>query len=166
MRMFGRLLMFKNESNFYLKGLGPYGGLRVPDLYHAEYNKVTGEVAIFLEDLSPLTPTDQGTGMSTEDTKLVLTKLAGFHAAYWGLDGSSTTPDLSEAVGVDNPTTLNLFADFFAKSAPKFCPEISKAVDMEFTPEFQSLVMDTILPNVKSYTDSKWMTDGRPQTLL
>ena len=64
--------------------------LRVPKCYFSHHNPETGSYALLLEDLAPAVVGDQINGCHAAQTRLAISELAKFHAAWWN------SPNLQE----------------------------------------------------------------------
>lgn len=164
-RLYGRLCLFQNEVNFYKHNVGPKGGLRVPDCLFANYDPLSGEATLFLEDLSPLVPVDQNVGWTIDEAKSVLSTAARFHAHYWDADYASSDEGLSSLLSGTHRPTLERLEALYLKNVDKFAPAVEKHLDLSVSKTTNSFLVDVVKPNVKAVTDSAFFMCDRPFTL-
>eukprot|EP00037_Helgoeca_nana_P004234 m.43984 g.43984 ORF g.43984 m.43984 type:complete len:509 (+) comp14878_c0_seq1:67-1593(+) len=165
-RLTGRLCFFKSEVDFYNKNLGEFGGIRTPDCYFAEYNRMTGEVTLFLEDLTAtrLTTVDVGNGWTVEQAKDVLSVAAKLHGRYWGMGNTTTTPDLSETVSIRHRPTLEICAEMYRRNVDAMAPIVKKVLGIEMSDAFLDFVRES-KPHMDTLTDSCYFTLDQTLTL-
>lgn len=165
-RLTGRLCFFKSEVDFYNKNLGEFGGIRTPDCYFAEYNRMTGEVTLFLEDLTAtrLTTVDVGNGWTVEQAKEVLSVAAKLHGRYWGMGNMTTTPDLSETVSIRHRPTLEICAEMYRRNVDAMAPIVKKVLGIEMSDAFLDFVRGS-KPHMDTLTDSCYFTLDQTLTL-
>ncbi len=73
---------YEREVTFY-RELARDIPLRMPDALVAELDPSTGDMVLVMEDLAPLTPTDQLAGLTLSQAESALDGLARFHSSMW-----------------------------------------------------------------------------------
>lgn len=75
--------MYGREVAFY-RSIAPQIAVRVPDCYHAEIDRASGDFVLLLEDLGTLRVGDQVGGCTAAEARLVIRGIARLHASTWG----------------------------------------------------------------------------------
>lgn len=123
-RLFGRLFCFETEVEMYKKKVLMEATISTPDCYFAEYDRLSGDVAIFLEDMTPRATVDQLTGWTEHECKGVLVDLARLHARFWGSCASEPLLSSWRFVSFDNPQLCELGKDMYQKNAETVIPTV------------------------------------------
>ncbi|MEM7292414.1 MAG: phosphotransferase [Pseudomonadota bacterium] len=79
--MLDALNTFENEVRFY-QTLGKHRDIPVPRCYAAEYDKLSSDFVVLLEDMSAARA-GSWDGGAVNDTRIALVHLANIHAAFW-----------------------------------------------------------------------------------
>ena len=77
-----RLNYFEREIRFYTE-LAPESPIRTPELIYGAMDSENKRYVMIMEDCSYCTPADQQQGLTYEQTKIVVSKMADFHARWW-----------------------------------------------------------------------------------
>ncbi len=106
--------VYRREVAFYDR-VAPHCPLRTPKALVAALAEDSTDFVLVLEDLAPLAPGDQLTGLTVEQAGRVVDELAGFHAWSWRdtglLDGlADTFPPIDSPAG---QVTAQTWAQFF-----------------------------------------------------
>lgn len=76
------LRTYEREVKFYLEAAATVE-IRVPRCYHGEWDPVSGDFALVLEDMAPAEPGDQVAGCGVEAAELAVVELARLHGPRW-----------------------------------------------------------------------------------
>lgn len=110
-RTIGRMMgLYERESRFYAE-LASRVPVRVPNCFVNVAEPETDSWALVLEDLAPLVPGDQVAGADPERARLVVERLARFHARFAASPELDELPWMPTLVG---PTTASIVPMFEA----------------------------------------------------
>eukprot|EP00036_Acanthoecidae_sp_10tr_P000447 CAMPEP_0182938324 /NCGR_PEP_ID=MMETSP0105_2-20130417/43643_1 /TAXON_ID=81532 ORGANISM="Acanthoeca-like sp., Strain 10tr" /NCGR_SAMPLE_ID=MMETSP0105_2 /ASSEMBLY_ACC=CAM_ASM_000205 /LENGTH=450 /DNA_ID=CAMNT_0025077611 /DNA_START=104 /DNA_END=1456 /DNA_ORIENTATION=- len=170
-RLFGRLAMFENENMFYDLGLGGRAGVGTAQCYFCHYSLVSGEIVLFLRELSDYDARPQRVGWSAEEAKTALLTYAKLHAYYWRANETDVDVgvDLTRLMSSADRVTLGLYQWFVEKSAPKFAKTMEEHIfqnTRQFSPECVTFIEDILTPNCNVVTDSGFFSLDRPLTVV
>jgi hypothetical protein len=74
---------YEREVCFYQQ-IAPTVDIRVPQCFHAEWDAVSGDFVLLMEDLAPATQGNQITGCDIEQARVAVLELAKLHGPRWG----------------------------------------------------------------------------------
>lgn len=168
-RMFGRWMLFANETTFYSEKIGDRAGFRTAECFFADYSRVTGEVTLFLEDLSHLTSVGYEVGWTVPQAKAMISSAAKLHAHYWEFDPSKTSldgPDLSRLIAMHNPPVVKVFNQLVNTNAPLMAPLLKDELGVEISDKYVSLLNDDIVPNLDVIRETGFFVLDRKLTVV
>jgi len=117
---------YEVEVNFY-RHLAPGLEVRVPRCYHAEFDPVTADFVLLLEDVAPARQGDQLSGCSPDQAALAVAELPRLHAPRWG------DPRLGDLDWLDrsNDEATAFTAELVAGMFPGFCSRYEGRIDAD-----------------------------------
>jgi len=113
-----QLNAYERETRFYME-VAPHIPMRTPRLIYGAADAENERYVLILEDCSHCAPIDQVKGLDVPLSRMIATKLADFHAAYWDAPSLSSfgwlprprSPEMQATVGI-----LRTSVDACAKS--------------------------------------------------
>ena len=139
-RMSKRLALYRREYDFY-RYLGSRSPLRIPVLYHAQFEPGSHRFVLVLEDLAGMQVVDQIAGAAPAQASRAIRALARLHGTFWN---RTHEPPLATAYDSTNPRlrpivqtvylaslvrTLEHFGDFFSSTTR----QLAEAFGMNLT---------------------------------
>lgn len=100
-RLFAQFGLYRREVGFY-RDLRRSTPIPTPACYASNYDSVTGDFTLLLEDLSPARAGDRAGGLTPEQAKLAVEAAARMHAHWW------MDPTLTGLDWLPTPTTQHL----------------------------------------------------------
>ena len=83
--------IYERETNFY-RQVAPHGIVPAPRCFASEYDPVSGESVLLLEDLAGYREGDQVVGCTADQARTIIDTIVPLHLRYWGF---RMTPELS-----------------------------------------------------------------------
>jgi ecdysteroid kinase len=156
------LRSYEIEVSFY-RSLLPTLDVRVPHCYHADYDPVTADFLLLLEDVAPACQGDQLTGCSVDQAAIAVNELPGLHAPRWGdraLERLDWLHRNSEESGAFLATLISgMFPGFCDRYADRLDGDVVKLAE-RMTQGLRTLVADRPRPWTVTHGDY------RPDNLL
>ena len=168
-RVIGRLCFLKTEVEFYTKNLLGRCGIPTPACYFANYDKLSGESVLFLEDLSSAWYSiSQDEAWTLPQAKHVISTVAKQHAHYWGAEQRllSDFPELSEIPSCLDPMTLDVTFDMAMQNIDDYVPKVKEILDVELSDTMKEFMLGLLKPMMRACADTGYFAMGRPLTLV
>lgn len=127
-----RLLTFElnqTEVRFYQE-IAPQVQLRTPHLYYSAADPDTSKTVLLLEDIAGARAGDNVAGGSTNEARLAVRQIAGFHAHWWesrGLQEITWLPSITGQRLLDQKTFRRRWAIFTDKLGSRIPPSLRQA---------------------------------------
>ena len=147
------LNLYEIETSFY-KHLSSRCSARVPDVFYSEYDSVSKDGTIFLEDMHPAKQIPQMNGCSEFEVKKILKEAAALHKSFWNDEKLLTYPWLTYSVSEDRKK-------FVADLLPVVYPEWKRRYKGRINEEIFDMG-DELIANYKKYSEA----NAGPMTLV
>jgi hypothetical protein len=107
---------YEREVKLFVE-LAPTVDIRMPHCYHAEWDAVTNDYVVLLEDMSPAEQGDQLAGCSLERAELAVRELTRLHGPRWN---DPTLADVGWLAGNEPSSNLDGYGAVWAMVFPGF----------------------------------------------
>lgn len=150
---------YEREVKFY-KEIQPTVDIRVPQCHFADWNDVTGDFVLVMEDMAPAEQGDQITGCSLAEAEVAVDELAKLHGPRWNDDSLFAVDWLqrraSPADGEQLNTIVSMMFPGFAAALGERVQEETGGKGMAFLEEMAT----AIVPYVEAKGEPMCVTHG------
>ncbi len=118
---------YQREAQFY-RDIAATIAMRIPKAYVAEFDPLSDDFVLVMEDLAPARNGDQVAGLSLDQARMALEEIAALHAGWWN------RPELADLGGAIQPFGDGLWVGTGARHAaawPLFEPFVAERASPE-----------------------------------
>ena len=140
------LNLYEIETSFY-KHLSMRCSAKVPDVYYSEYDSVTKDGTLFLEDMYPAKQISQMNGCSEAEVLKILKEAAALHKSFWNDEKLLTYPWLTFSMSEERKK-------FVADLLPSVYPEWKRRYKGRISEDIFAMG-DELIANYDKYSEVK-----------